>query len=276
MRVGIIWHSVLIRNEPGPSLGIVASQDQWQRLPAGKEMRPMNSGPDDLNSGPDDLDAGTDHLSPGSDDHDEWHNTEILESHDAWQGRRSQLVGLLVVAVVALAAGGGIAYVATHPGNSASPAAAQGAAQSPTPTPAGSTPSFRGRGPGGFGRFGGFGGFGLGGLGGIVHGQVTERTSGGGYQTVDIQTGTVTAVSSSSITVASADGYSATYVVIGSTEVNAQAAGISTVKVGDTVELTATVSGRTATAASIIDVTSIRSSRGSFNFPAGPLAAPAN
>jgi hypothetical protein len=83
-------------------------------------------------------------------------------------------------------------------------------------------------------------------------------------------------VSSSSISVKSADGYSATYVVISSTEVNAQAAGIGTVKVGDTVELTATVSGRTATAASIIDVTSIRSSRGSFNFPAGPPAAPAN
>ena len=236
----------------------------------------MNSGPDDLNSGPDDLHFGPDDLNPGFDDRDEWHNTEILESHDGWQGRRPHLVGLLVVAVIALAAGGGIAYVATHTGNSASPAAAQGAAQSPTPTPAASTPSFRGHGPGGFGRFGGVGGFGLGGLGGIVHGQVTERTSSGGYQTVDVQSGTVTAVSSSSITVKSADGYSATYVVISSTEVNAQAAGISTVKVGDTVELTATVSGHTATAAGIIDVTSIRSSRGSFSFPAGPPAAPAN
>jgi hypothetical protein len=276
VQAGIIWRSVLVRNAAGPSLGIVASQDQWQRLPAGKEMRAMNSGPDDLNSGPDDLYGEPGDLSPGSDDRDEWHNTEILESHDAWQGRRSQLVGLLVVAVVALAAGGGIAYVATHSGNGASPAAAQGAAQSPAPTPAASTPSFRGHGPRGFGHFGGFGGFGLGGLGGVVHGQVTERTPSGGYQTVDIQTGTVTAVSSSSITVNSADGYSATYDVISSTEVNAQAAGISTVKVGDTVELTATVSGRTATAASIIDVTSIRSSRGSFNFPAGPPAAPAN
>jgi hypothetical protein len=229
-----------------------------------------------MNSEPDDLHFGADDLSPGSDDHDEWHNTEILESHDGWQGRRPHLAGLLVVAVLALAAGGGIAYVATHSQTSAGPAAAQGAAQSPTPTPPASTPSIRGHGPGGFGRFGGFGGFGLGGLGGVVHGQVTERTSSGGYQTVDVQTGTVTAVSSSSITVKSADGYSATYVVISSTEVNAQAAGISTVKVGDTVDLTATVSGRTATAASIIDVTSIRSSRGSFNFPAGPPAAPAN
>jgi hypothetical protein len=254
-------------------LGIVAIKDQWQRLPAGKEMRPMKSGPDDLNSGPDDLHPGPDDLNSGSDDRDEWHNTEILESHGSWQGRRPRLTGLLVVAVIALAAGGGIAYVATHWGNGASPAAVQGAAQSPAPSPAASTPSFRGHGPGGFG---GFRGFGLGSLGGVVHGQVTERTSSGGYQTVDLQTGAVTAVSSSSITVKSADGYSATYAVISSTEVNAQAAGISTVKVGDTVELTAIVSGRTATAASIIDVTSIRSSRGSFNFPAGSPTAPAN
>jgi hypothetical protein len=52
--------------------------------------------------------------------------------------------------------------------------------------------------------------------------------------------------------------------------VNAQAAGIGTVKVGDTVAITATVSGKTATAASIIDLTSIRSSHGSFGGPAGP------
>jgi hypothetical protein len=246
-------------------------------------MRPMNSGPDDRNSGPDDRNSGPDDrnsgpddLNSGSSDRNEWQNTEILESHDGWQGRRPHLAGLLAVAVIALAAGGGIAYVATHSGDSASPAAAQGAGQSPAPSPAAPTPSFRGHGPGGFGRFGGFGGLGRGGLGGVVHGQVTERTSSGGYQTVDVQTGTVTAVSSSSITVKSADGYSATYVVVGSTEVNAQAAGISTVKVGDTVDLTATVSGRMATAASIIDVTSIRSSRGSFNVPAGPPAAPAN
>jgi hypothetical protein len=233
----------------------------------------MNSGPDDLNSGSDDLHFGPDDLNFGSDDRDESHGTEILDSHYGSRGRRPHLTGLLVVAVIALGAGGGIAYVATHPGDSASPAAAQGAAQSPAPSPSASTPSWHGRGPGGFGRFGGFGGLGL---GGVVHGQVTERTSGGGYQTVDIQSGTVTAVSPSSITVKSADGYSATYVVVSSTEVNAQAAGILTVKVGDTVELTATVSGGTATAASIVDMSSIQSSRGSFNFPAGPPAAPAN
>jgi hypothetical protein len=195
--------------------------------------------------------------------------TEILDSHDYSPRRRPHLLGVAAVAVLALAAGGGIAYVATHSADNASTVASSGAAASPAPSPS-TSPGYSGR-HGGFGRFGGLGGgFGLGGLGGVIHGQVTEPKSGGGYQTVDVQRGTVTAVSSSSITVKSADGYTATYAVIGSTEVNAQAAGIGTVKDGDTVELTATVSGGTATAASIIDLTSIQSSRGSFNFPAGP------
>ena len=209
-------------------------------------------------------------MTSGPDDPNELygpHHTEILNpGHDS-PGRRPHLAGLLAVAVIALAAGGGIAYVATHAGNTVrTVASSQGDAQS-APTPSASAPSKHR----GFGR-GGFGGliFGLGGLGGAIHGQATVPKSGGGYQTIDVQRGTVTAVSSSSITVKSADGYSATYDVSSSTEVNAQAAGIGTVKNGDTVALTATVSGSTKTADSIIDLTSIRSSRGSFGFPAGP------
>jgi hypothetical protein len=213
----------------------------------------------------------------GHDERDESLHTEILDSHDGLPRRRPHLAGLLVVAVIALAAGGGIAYVATHAGNNAGAASPAGAAQSAGPSPSASAPSFHGRGPGRFGRFGGLGGLGglgLGGLGGVIHGQVTVPKSGGGYQTVDLQSGTVTAVSSSSITVKSADGYSATYAVSSSTEVDAQAAGIGTVKTGDTVDVMATISGGKATAASIIDETAIRSSRGSFSFPAGPPAAP--
>jgi hypothetical protein len=118
------------------------------------------------------------------------------------------------------------------------------------------------------------GGFGLGGFGGAIHGQLTQPKPGGGYQTVDVQRGTVTDVSSTSITVKSPDGYTATYAVISSTEVNAQAAGIGTVKVTDTVELTATVSNGKATAASIVDMTAIRASHGSFGLPAGPPSSP--
>jgi hypothetical protein len=223
-----------------------------------------------MNSGPD-----------GRDEHGPDH-TEILDSRYGAPRRRSHLAGLAVVAVIALGAGGGVAYVATHSATSARADSSAGAAQAPTASPSPSAPSWR-RGPGGFGPLGGafgFGGLGLGGLGGLggaIHGQVTVPKSGGGYQAVDVQRGTVSAVSSSSITVKSADGYSATYAVSSSTEVNAQGAGIGTVKTGDTVEVTATVSGGKATAASIIDVTSIRSSRGFFGFPpAGPSASSQN
>lgn len=208
-----------------------------------------------MNSGPDDRDAG---YGP--------QHTEILDTRYDSPRRRPHLAGLLAVALIALAGGGGIAYVATHSGSSVRTVSSGAAPSSPAPSPAASPPARRGPGPGGFGRFGGLGLS----LGGVIHGQVTEPKPGGGYQTVDVQRGTVTAVSSSSITVKSADNFSATYLVSSSTEVNAQAAGIGAVKVGDTVAVTATISGGKTTAASIIDFTSIRSSRGAFGFPAGP------
>ncbi len=185
--------------------------------------------------------------------------------------RHRRLMPLLGVAALALAGGAGVAYAAGHSG--ASPAAATSASQpgSTSPSPATSAkPKYGGNFHRGFGSFGaGLGGFGFGfgGFGGAIHGQLTEPKSGGGYQTIDIQSGTVTAVSSSSITVKSADGFTASYAVASSTEVNAQAAGIATVKVGNSVELTATVASGKATADSIIDLTSIKSSRGAFGFP---------
>ena len=78
---------------------------------------------------------------------------------------------------------------------------------------------------------------------------------GGGYQTVDFQNGKVTAVSSTSVTLRSADGYVHSYAVTSSTIVNAERDGISSVKTGNEVLVQATVSGGTATAASIQDLT---------------------
>jgi hypothetical protein len=190
------------------------------------------------------------------------------------------------VAIVALAGGAGAGYAATHSfGTKASdtaalgPASAAAPAASPSPTP--SVPAWRGvpGGKGGFGRgFGGFGGF-LGGPGavpgGIVHGQAVVPKSGGGYETVDIQRGQVTAVSSTSITVKSSDGFTATYAVTGSTVVDAKSAGIGSVKTGDTVGIIARVSGSTATAATIIDPTAIGAGRASFGFPTPPANPPA-
>jgi hypothetical protein len=47
----------------------------------------------------------------------------------------------------------------------------------------------------------------------VLHGQVTIQKPGGGYETLDVQRGTVTAVSATSLTVKSTDGYTTTYAV---------------------------------------------------------------
>jgi len=131
----------------------------------------------------------------------------------SWSRRPYILTG---VAVAALLGGAGAALAATNsPGPSAPPSAAA-ATPAPSPTPSGQRP-----GPG-FRHFGGGFGFGFGGLFGALHGQLVVAKPGGGYQTVDVQTGQVTAVSTTSITLKSADGFTKSYVVTSSTLVDAQ------------------------------------------------------
>jgi hypothetical protein len=96
---------------------------------------------------------------------------------------------------------------------------------------------------------------GLGGLFGVLHGQFVVAKPSGGDQTVDVQNGQVTAVSSTSITLKSSDGFTMSYVVASSTLVDAQRDGIGSIKVGNQASVLATVSGSTATAASIMDRT---------------------
>jgi hypothetical protein len=160
------------------------------------------------------------------------------------------------VAVAALLGGAGAALAAT---NSPTPAASSSAViTNPTPsaTPPGAAapvgPRFRHFGPGlGFGP----------GLFGALHGQFVVGKSGGGYETIDVQNGNVTAVSSTSITLKSADGFTQTYTVTGSTIVDAQRDGIGSVKVGNQAAVQATVSGSTATAVSIEDLTLLQQER---------------
>jgi hypothetical protein len=117
----------------------------------------------------------------------------------------------------------------------------------------------------------GLGGPGLAGEGGgALHGQFVIAKPGGGYQTVDIQNGKVTAVSATSITLRSSDGYSHTYAITSSTLVDAQRNGISSVKAGHQVSLTATVSGSTATAMGVLDRTLLQQGRQAFGFGEGP------
>lgn len=168
---------------------------------------------------------------------------------DSWLGRVNRLPArqrLIAVAAgtVLVTAVGGVAWAAsgTPTPNSS------GGSSSPGTTTA---PSGPGRGFGhGWGEHGGMPGMAM---AGAVHGQFTVPKSGGGYETLATQRGTATAVSSGSITVKSADGFSQTYTVTSTTLVNAEAAGITSIKVNDTVMITATVSGNTETAVSIND-----------------------
>jgi hypothetical protein len=90
---------------------------------------------------------------------------------------------------------------------------------------------------------------------------------GGGYQTVDVQTGQVTAVSTTSITIKSADGFTKSYVITSSTLVDAQRDGIGSVKVGNQATTVATVSGSTAT--SIDDLTLLQQGHAGFGYGRG-------
>ncbi len=167
------------------------------------------------------------------------------------------------VALASLLGGAGVAWAASGSGTAGgAPAAASSAA--PSAPPSASGPGFRH-----FRGFPGGPGLGFGGLLGAVHGQFVVPKAGGGYQTVDVQSGQVTAVSSTSITLKSADGYTRSYAITGSTIVAAQRAGIGSVKAGNQVSVIATVSGSTASAVSIIDKTLLGQRGPAFGFAPG-------
>jgi hypothetical protein len=147
------------------------------------------------------------------------------------------------------------------------------AQETPTTTPATPTPEkppavekapgekpFPFPGPGRLGR----GPFGHGPFGhkfarGAIHGEfTTPAPDGQGFRTHATQTGEVTAVSKSSISVKSEDGFSRTYAVTEDTLVNAGRDGIDSVKTGDAVQVTALVEGDTARAVHVSDITNLR------------------
>jgi hypothetical protein len=169
------------------------------------------------------------------------------------------------IAALALGAGATAGYAATHHTTTvpAHTAALTNTPSSNKPTPP--TPKVaHGRLWWGLGLPGG-----MGPLGDMLHGSAVIAKSGGGSETVDVQRGTVTEVSSSSITVKSSDGYTFTYAVNSSTFVGASSKGISSVKTGDTVFVSAIASGHTATAASVLDATAIKDGRIAFGFRPG-------
>ena len=103
----------------------------------------------------------------------------------------------------------------------------------------------------------------------VLHGDYTIQTPSG-HQEILVQSGTVQAVSSTSITVLSTDGYSHTYAIVPSTVVDAEANGIGTVQNKDQVELQATVQNGKDTATNIVDITKIGNSRKGFGFDDTP------
>lgn len=189
---------------------------------------------------------------------------ESPEGPAAGQRRwRRRLPTRVAVLAGAFAGAFGLGAAGAAVAQSVSSPAASSAATVATTSPSTSSPS-SGSGP--MTRVRG----GLGILGGGIHGQFTVRKSGGGYETIDTQSGQVTAVSSSSITVKSADGFSKTYAVTSNTSVNAGRDGISDVKTGDQVHVTAVENGSTPEAAMIRDGTDLKSSAQHFGFPTPP------
>lgn len=126
-------------------------------------------------------------------------------------------------------------------------------AQAPSPSPSPHGPGLHqgsgfGGGPGG-------GGFGFGFGGQIEHGEATVDTTNNTTQVIDIQHGTVTSTGSGTLTVQSADGFSATYTVDSSTKIskNRQTGDISQVATNDEVNVVAINANGTLTAQRIDD-----------------------
>jgi hypothetical protein len=157
--------------------------------------------------------------------------------HQKLADNRWRAAGTLA-AVAATTVGGGIAFAATGDNTTPAPSTAPSAPSESSSNGNQKAPDHD-RGP-------------RDGLFGALHGEFVVPKDGGGYQTVVTQSGSVTAVSSTSITVKSADGYSRTYVVNADTKVNRDGK-IADIKTGETVRIRAVVSGSTATASSIDD-----------------------
>lgn len=211
--------------------------------------------------------------------------TSLSEPDAARRGRTARLA--LSVAVIAgfFLAGLGVAFARTSSTHSARLFAAPAAvtptqATTPaTPDPNAPNNAAPGQGRFGHGRFGHggpFGGklFGLGGFGhgfgksGGIHGEFTiKKPDGSGYETVATQNGEVTAVSPSSITVKSEDGFSRTYSVDENTVVGSGRDGIGSVKTGDTVQVAGIVDGAKTSAAAVLDSTGLGRIGQHWGFP---------
>ena len=189
------------------------------------------------------------------------------------RGRRMLKLAVGVGAAAGVAVGAtALAQAATSSSGTAHDSAAAvtaSGATSTTTTVPGRAHGFGGPGRrgGAFGGAGALGGPGFGG-GSFIYGQFTVPGPNG-YETISERTGTVsdvtdTAGSTWSLTVKSADGTSGTFTVDTGTSVNGGEMGIGAVKSGDTVRVTAVVSGGTATAKQVTDETVLKANGGTW------------
>lgn len=88
----------------------------------------------------------------------------------------------------------------------------------------------------------------------VLHGEFVVKGKDGKYVTIDSQRGSVTAVSPTSITLRSADGFTGTYVVTGDTKIrkDGKKVAIGDVKVGDPALLLAVKSATDKTAKGLV------------------------
>ena len=109
-------------------------------------------------------------------------------------------------------------------------------------------------------RMGGMGGHGMapGMLGRGLHGSFVVEKADGGYQTVLTQQGTATAVSDTSITVKSSDGFVATYRLTDDSAVLSGPEGTEAIAEGADVAVTALKTGSSARAVHVVDLSQVR------------------
>lgn len=190
-----------------------------------------------------------------------------MDTNDT-RSRRGKAAGLVAAGLVGgvVLAGFATANAQTDP----TPAPSQSQGTPGTEQAPGQQPRPERRGPGGpgGGRHGGKHGMGMG-----IRGEFVTAAPDGGWQTVATQKGEVTAVSATSLTVKSEDGYSRTYAVNDDTLVNAGNDGIADVKVGDDVHVMAIVTEGQAAAKDVRDVTQVRALREKWA-PGKPEPAP--
>jgi hypothetical protein len=162
-----------------------------------------------------------------------WGDPAAAAPKKGWSGKKTAIAA--GIAVVIAAGGGAAIWAGTSSADNSAQQGGPGGFGGP------GSGQFRGQGmPGG--NFGG----GMAELRDALHGDFVVANPNGGYTTERLQTGDVTALSATSVTLTSKDGYKQTYTLDGSTQKTGD------VKQGDTnITVVAKVDGQTATATSL-------------------------